>query len=466
MAPQAVDAVILGAGSAGERAAQLLAEAGRDVVVVERRLVGGECPYFACIPSKAMLISAAARAALTSAVEVSAISGPIMLQSADEAWLRAVRRRDQIADHHDDSAHEKALREAGVRLIRGAGVITGAHTMTVEGDDRATLSFDHLILATGSRPVIPDLPGLREAHPWTFEDAWTTRRRPKSLLIMGGGAVGCEIAQTFARFGTVVTLVEQETVGAGLEPEIAEDLADILRTDGVEVREHTGVDSVKPSDGLVSATIDGQAQDFEQMVVATGMTPRVDDIGLDALGLDSDGIDSHGIEVDGRGRLAGHDNVWAIGDVTDIAPFTHTANYQAAVVADNILGRDQTADYRAIPSAIYTAPSIAATGMTRQQARDSGVDVASTVFDLGDTARAAVGQDSAGRLVLVADKSTKTLVGASLVAPSAAESISELSLAIRAKIDLDVLADVVHPFPTWTEGFGPAIQTLIQQLAS
>jgi pyruvate/2-oxoglutarate dehydrogenase complex dihydrolipoamide dehydrogenase (E3) component len=454
------DVAILGGGSAGERLATTLAGAGRDVVVVERRLVGGECPYFACIPSKAMLISAAARATISAAVEVGAASQPLSLQSGDEAWIRAVRRRDAIAAGHDDADHEKALRRAGAHLLRGRGRITAPGRMDVEGDAGTTsITFEHLVLATGSTPVIPPVEGLEETRPWTSEDAWTARRRPASLLVLGGGAVGCEIAQAFARFGTTVTLVERGTVGAGLEPELAADLAGLLREDGIEVLEGVEVERIRRHDGRVTAVAGGRELDAEQVVVAAGTAPAVDGLGLELLGLDPGDL-----QVDERLRVRGARHVWAIGDVTAIAPFTHTANHHADVLADVLLGGDRRADHSAIPRAIYTSPEVAGTGLTRAEAREAGIDVAAIAVDLRDTARAAVEAEAAGHLVLVADRARRVLVGASLVSPAAGECITELSLAIAAQVPVDVLAHLVHPFPTWSEGIGPAYAALLEEL--
>ncbi len=206
-------------------------------------------------------------------------------------------------------------------------------------------------------------------------------------------------------------------------------------------------------------TIDGEDITADELVVAAGMSPRLEGLGLETIGVD---IDDFGI--DGHGRVVGCTDVWAVGDVAGIAPFTHTANYQAGIVADNIRGGDRVADYTAIPRAIYTSPEVAATGLTRAQAQEKGIDVVSIAFDLNDTSRAHVDVESAGRLVLVADRARRVLVGASVVGPSAGESISELSLAVKAGVSVDLLADLVHPFPTWSEGFDPAFDRLLEAL--
>lgn len=453
MSTTRADVAVLGGGSAGGRVAQLLAEAGRTVTLVERRLVGGECPYFACIPSKSMLVDAAAAAARHD-------GDPMALHRAFED---AVARRDEVAAHHDDTDHVTVLVEAGVTLLRGTGTVTGPGGMVVQGTDATSeVTFDHLVVATGSAPVVPDVPGLRDADPWTYEQAWTTATLPASLLVMGGGPVGCEIAQALARFGCQVTLVEQADVGGPVEPETADDLADLLRRDGVQVLTGIEVESVARTEGgVIEVTFGGVTGTFEQVVVATGMAPR-----LEGLGLESIGIDPADLQVDDRCGVLGHEQVWAVGDVTDIAPFTHAANHQAEVVADAIGGGSRTTHHRAVPRTIYTSPEVAAVGLTRAQAAAAGIDLESVAFDLADTARGAVDTARAGRVVLVADRAEGVLVGASLVAPSASEVVGVLSLAIEARIPVaDLVEHLIHPFPTWAEGIGAAMDDLLDALS-
>ncbi len=461
MRTQHVDVAVLGAGSGGERLATELAGRAVDGAVGERRRVGGAGPFFACIPSKAMLVSAAARATVGAAEDLGATGGPIVLQPGAEAFLRAVRRRDEAAAGHDDGDHVKSLHDAGAQLIRGEGRVTGAGSLEVVGPDGTTqVAFDHLVIATGSQAVVPDVPGLADATPWTYEEAWTARRRPRSMLVLGGGPVGCEIAQAYARFGADVTLADASSLlGGAEEPEIAADRRRALEDDDVTVLEGVDLDRVEPADGGHVAVFGDRRVAVDQIVVAIGTRPRTGGLGLERLGIDPDDL-----RTDDRCRVEGADDVWAIGDVTDVAPFTHTANYQAAIAAANILGEDATADYRAIPRAVYTSPEVAAVGLTREQAEEAGIDAVSVAFDLGATARASVEGVAAGRLVLVGDRSDRTLVGASLAGPSAGESVSEFALAIKARATADLLADLVHPFPTWTEGFGPAIEDLCDAL--
>ena len=446
--PDHVRVAVLGGGSAAERLAGLLAGEGVDVAVVEPHLVGGECPYYACIPSKVMLLTAAARTAIGRAHDVGAADAPLDPGDGAEAYRIAARRRDEAAADHDDADHVRSLRDKGVHVIRGEGRVCEPGRLAIDtGEGSHELRYDELVLATGSTVVVPDIPGLAEAEPWTFVEAWTATERPASMLVIGGGAVGCEIAQAHARFGTSVTLVEgEELMGGGVEPETAEDLVALLRTDGVDVRTHAEVSGVDAAGQGWRATLaDGGTVTVERIVVATGKRPVVDGLGLEHLGLDPDDLADARLTIDDACRVEGADHLWAIGDVAGIAPFTHTANYQGWVAAQNLLGRPTTADHRGIP---------------RTEAEEAGHDAVHVVFDLADTARGSVDPADAGRLVLVADRSSRLLLGASLLAPAAGESISEFALAIRAEIGVDLLAELVHPFPTWSEGFGYALHRL------
>lgn len=467
MTPPMSNIVILGAGSAGERLATLVADDGHDVTVVEDRLVGGECPFFACIPSKSMLLQAATRATIREADQELAEDAQAVLRPGPDAFADAASRRDEAADHHDDSAHEKNLLQAGVTLVRGRGKVASPSRLVVTTDDgEQQIDYDQLVLATGTSPVIPDLDGLADSDPWTFEGAWTATELPGSMLIMGAGPVGCEIAQTYVRFGSRVTLVDQKAVlGGKEEPEIAEDLRAVLEADGITVLEQAEVTRVEQNDddrSVVHVSMqDGEEQQVvvDRVVVAVGMKPNLD------VGLDVFGVDPKDFAVDDHCRVQGAENLWAIGDVTGKAPFTHGANYQARIVAKNLTGTDATADYRSMPRAVYTSPQMGATGLTRSQAEAQGIDVVSVVFDLDDTARGAVDDDDAGRLVLVADRGDGVLIGASGIGPAVAESISEFSLAILTRTPVSTLTQVIHPFPTWSEGFGPAIQDLADALS-
>ena len=322
------------------------------------------------------------------------------------------------------------------------------------------------MLATGSHPVLPPIEGLDDVPTWTSDEALTALDAPRSMLIMGGGAVGCELAQAFALFGVEVTLVEAAPQLLGREePSVAAALHGALWGRGINVLLGVEVTSFsRGAAGGACARLSNETTiEVERVLIAVGRQPTTDGLGLDALGI---GVGARGeIEIDSACRVRGHDHVWAVGDVTAIAPFTHTANYQARVVIDNIQGGDRHADYRAIPRAVYTDPAVASVGMTEEAARDQGIDALSATYDIAHTARAATEGSSGGRLVLTADKDKAQLIGAAAIGPHADEWIGEAVVAIRAQIPLSVLADVVHPFPTFAMAYEPPLRELARRCA-
>jgi len=443
------DVVILGGGSAGDLLARILAKSGRSVAVVESGRVGGECPYVACMPSKSMLHYAHnnhARRMQGSPVDDAS------------AYTEAVRRRDEIAEQRDDRHAALELRTAGATLVRGRGRIARSGAVTV---GERTLTGAHLVIATGSRPQMPNIVGLDGAPTWTSDQALSSMRRPASLLILGGGAVGCELAQMFARFGTATTLVEESGQLAGHEqPRIADRLADFLVAEGIDLRLNTRVLEIQswPGLGARARLSDGTCVEAERLLLAAGRRPASEDLGLAVLNIQRD--ESGAIPVDAHCRVAGQDHVWAAGDVTGLAPFTHTANYQARVVADNIMGIDRVADYSAIPRAIYTDPPVASVG--RHPDPHAGDELIQASVELDDVARSLTDGGS-GLLVVTADRATRQLVSASAIGPKADEWMVEATIAIRARLPLEDLCDIVHPFPTYGEAFEPVLRDLLEQ---
>jgi pyruvate/2-oxoglutarate dehydrogenase complex dihydrolipoamide dehydrogenase (E3) component len=446
------DVVVLGAGSAGEWFAHL-AKAKR-VAVVESERVGGACPFIACMPSKAMLRAAEVRHLLSSAHKVGAVGEPIALGDGAAAYAAAVERRDAITARRDDSGHARDLTRAGVTVVRGRGRVAAPGIVDVDG---RRLVYVDLVIATGSSPVIPHIPGLDTVPAWTSDQALSSAERPASLVILGGGPVGCELAQIYARFGTRVTVVESaERLLPREEPSIAEHLAGALRDSGVTIRLGTGVQDVeKVALGARLTLEDRRVLTAERVLIATGRRPNVVDLGLDALGIRPEAT---GIAIDEHCRVRGQEHVWAAGDVTGIAPYTHTASYQARIVLANLLGTAMTADYRAIPRCVFTDPPVAAVGLTIRQAQEAGHVVAVAEVPLAETSRWTTdGAEGEGTAILVADRARRILLGASIIGPRADELIGQAALAIRAEVPLDVLADVVHPFPTYGEAFEPPL---------
>jgi dihydrolipoamide dehydrogenase len=431
MASEHAGVLVLGGGSAGENIASELAKSGVEVTLVEDGLVGGECPYLACMPSKAMLHAA----------------------GDGRSWQDAVRFRDDVAAHRDDTEAAERLAEAGVQLVRARGVVTAPGRIRA-GDHE--LTYDDLVVCTGAQARIPSVDGMDKVDPWTSEDALATDELPDRLLVLGGGPIGCELAQVYATFSSRVTLIESAPHLLPGEPAfVGELVADALRDRGVEIVTSIEATAVRrEANGTVTVELgDAGRRTGDRLLVATGKRPRTDGIGLDVLDVTVD--DAAALVTDDRCRAG--ERVWAAGDVTGVAPFTHTANYQARVVVANLTGRDRRADYRAIPRAVYTDPAVFCVGRTDE-------DLVTAELDLEETARAAVERPGPGRVRLYADPRSRTLVGAAVVGRDADEWGGELTLAIRAGVTVDVLADVVHAFPTFAEALEPPYIDLAERL--
>jgi len=457
------DVVVLGAGSAGEWVAGAVADAGGSVALVEKLRIGGECPYVSCIPSKAMLRSAQVRALARCAADLGGAPGRVEVGAAADAFAAAVRRRDDLSQRRDDSDKAASIQDRGATLIRGRGRVTGPGRVDVGGRE---LAYRDLVVATGSRPAVPPVDGLAGVPAWTSDQALSAADYPAAVVILGGGAVGCELAQVYAGFAVHVTLIEPAGQLAGAEePSLAAELARRLQSAGVSVRVGMSAARAEPAPGGSAKVIlqDGSVVVADRVILAAGREPVASDLGLETLGVtvQEDGT----VSVDDHCRVQGQENVWAAGDVTGIAPYTHGADYQGRVVADNLLGGCATADYTAIPRVIYTDPPLAATGLTEGQARAEGLDVVVATTDLQELARSHTDGSAGGTLVLVADRKRGVLVGAGAVATSVDDWISEASVAIRGQVPLRILADVVHPFPTSAQAYELPLRELARQLA-
>jgi dihydrolipoamide dehydrogenase len=441
------DAVVIGSGPAGEVAISRLAEQGLRVALCERELIGGECAYWACIPSKTLLRPAEAQA---EARRVAGVSEP------GTDWPQVAKYRDFMIRDLDDTNQETGYRDQGVEVHRGEARINGPGRVEVAG---TVLETDRIVIATGSDARIPAIDGLEQTGYWTNREATTLKELPTSIVVLGGGPVGIELGQFFVRFGTKVTLAQSaERLIDREDPAVSALIADALREDGIELRTGAHATSARREDGeRVLVLDDGTEARGQELLIATGRSPRVENLGLQSVGIEAD---PKGITVDERCRAA--DGVWAVGDVTGVMPFTHVGMYQARIASADIAGHPARADYSAIPRVVLSDPEIAAVGLTEQQARAEHIDVATSRVELAEAiARPWTYQENpGGALGLLADRRRKVLIGAWAVAPLAGEWIHQAALAIKAQIPLEVLRDTVAQFPTFSEAHLKGVERL------
>ncbi|MDX1615227.1 MAG: NAD(P)/FAD-dependent oxidoreductase [Candidatus Promineifilaceae bacterium] len=442
------DVIVLGVGTCGEDLSLRLLGAGLDVVGIEGALVGGECAYWACLPSKMMIRAANV---LAEARRVAGLAGQAEV-AADWAPV-AARVRAEASGGWDDAVAVARFEGRGGRLVHGWGRLTGPNTVAV-GDDifRARRG---IVIATGSKPAIPPIPGLDQVDYWTTHDVIQTETLPASLIVLGGGAVGCELGQVLARFGVRVTIVEaQDRLLPAEEPEASAALTAALEAEGLAVLSGAGANRVAAEEGSISVTLaDGATLSAERLLVATGRTVDLSGLGLASVGLDPQ---ARFIEVDDRLRAA--EGIWAMGDVTAKAMFTHVALYQSAIVAAQLLGREHPpARYAAVPRATFTDPEVGAVGLTEAEARAAGRDVVVIVKELGATFRGWLHRAGPGVIKLVAERDSTALIGATAVGPRAGEVLGLLSLAVHQAVPLSDLRSMIYAFPTFFGGVGEAI---------
>ncbi len=444
--------VVVGMGPGGEEVAKRLAEAGLDVIGVEAELVGGECPYWGCVPSK-MIIRAADT--IAEAHRVARLAG------RSEVWPDfapvARRIREEATDNWDDTVAVQRFEKAGGTLVRGRALVSGRGRVAVGG--REFVASRGVVIGTGAVPVIPPIRGLADVPYWTNRGAVAAEKAPASLIVLGGGAVGLELAQAFARFGTAVTVIEAApALLAAEEPEVVAAVTDVLRSEGLQLRLGAKAVRVDRSGADISVELeDGSSVTAERLLVSVGRRPNVRGLGLDHYGLD----ESAGrLAVDERLRTA--DGLWAVGDVTGIGMFTHLAVHHARIAAADILGEPLTpADHTALPRVTFTDPEVGSVGLTEAAARDAGHEVRTATAQTSESARGWIhGPGNAGLIKLVVDADTGVLLGGTAAGPRGGEVLSMLTLAVHARLTVDVLRTMIYAYPTFHRGVADALARL------
>ncbi|MDT4941363.1 MAG: hypothetical protein QOJ34_1452 [Pseudonocardiales bacterium] len=458
------DLIVIGLGPGGEEVAGAVARSGRSVLAIDERLVGGECPYFGCIPSK-MIVRAAD--ALAEARRVDQLGGHAEVRP-DYAPV-ATRIRDEATTDWDDAIAVDRLTGHGATFVRGTGRLAGR-----DEDGRFTVQVGNdthvgatVCLATGTSPAIPPVPGLADLPRGVDELVWTNREIlrspavPASMVVIGGGAIGCELAQGFARFGAAVTVIEAAPhLLMPEEPEAGALIADVFAREGITVRQGVGVQSVAAGgDGAVVTLADGSAATGEKLLVAAGRRPNLSDIGLETVGLDPG---ARSLDVDEHMRVDGVDGLYAVGDITGRGAFTHVSVWQAKVLTAHLTGEPEPyGGYEALAWATFTDPEVGRVGLSEQQARDKGLSVRVGTQQLAANTRGWIwGPGNDGFVKLVEDADRGVLVGATVVGPHGGELLGMLTLAVHAKVPIATMRTMHYAYPTLHRAVSEAIQAL------
>ncbi|WP_020523561.1 dihydrolipoyl dehydrogenase family protein [Catelliglobosispora koreensis] len=447
-----VDVVVAGLGVAGEEVAGKLAEAGLSVIGIEGRLVGGECPYYGCVPSKMMIRAANL---LAEGRRIPGMAGACEISPSWEPV--ATRIRDEATDNWDDKVAVDRFTGKGGRFVRGWAKLDGPGRVLV-GDDvfEATRA---VVIGTGTSPAIPPIEGLSGTPYWSNREAVAATQAPESLLVLGGGAIGLELAQAFSRFGSAVTIVEAlDRIAAAEEPETSAMLAKALGAEGIQISTGNGVKAVSYDDGRFTLTLnDGQTLSGEKLLVATGRKTELGNIGAETVGLNPK---ARFIEVDGRMRAG--EKLWAVGDVTGKGAFTHMAMYQAGIAIRDILGQEgPPADYRTVPRVTFTDPEVGSAGITEAQARERGLTVQTGISQTSSSARGWIHKaGNEGFIKLVADADRGVLVGATASGPAGGEVLGALTVAIHGEVPVEKLRHMIYAYPTFHRGIEDALRDL------
>ncbi|MDF1605613.1 NAD(P)/FAD-dependent oxidoreductase [Nocardioides sp. YIM 152315] len=456
MTEREVDLVVIGTGPGGEALATGAAKAGLDVVAVEKHLVGGECPYYGCIPTKMMVRGSDVVAEVRRAA---AVAGEATISPA---WSAVARRiNEEATTGWDDSIAWDRLLDAGATVRHGVARLTGVGRVAVDvaGELQTFTARRGVVLNPGTRPAIPPIDGLADTPYWTNRDAVRATELPGSVVIVGGGAIGCELAQVFARFGVRVTVVQHGLrLLAADEPEASALVAEAFAAEGIRVL--TGVEPRRASyaDGSFTLDLDtGEQLSADKLLVAAGRTPNLDDLGLETVGLDPA---TRVLETDERLRV--QERLWAIGDVTGKGAFTHVSMYQSAVALRDVLGEEGApARYHAVPHTTFTDPEVGGVGMTEQQARDAGLSVRTGLTRLEQSSRGFThGPGGHGVIKVVEDADRGVLVGATAMGPAGGEILGFLAVAVHAEVPVDTLRTMIYAYPTFHRAIESALADL------
>lgn len=438
MTSHACDVVVIGLGPGGEALVARLAGAGLDVVAVEAELVGGECPYWGCIPSK-MIIRAANVIAETRRVAQLAGASTV----TPDFSVVARRIRDEATDNWDDTVAADRITAAGARLVRGHGRLRSDRIVAVGRD--TIVATKGIVLNTGTTAAAPPIPGLADTPFWTNRDILKTEQAPASMIVIGGGAIGLELAQAFSRFGTEVTVLEvAPRILAVEEPEASELIAGVLDAEGISVHAAISIDAVAHDGNRFHVTCGSKTFEADQLLVAAGRKSRLDDIGLETVGVEP----SRFIEVDDAMQV--RDGLWAIGDIVGRGAFTHVSMYQSERAARSILGEELGPYDSSLPRVTFTDPEIGAVGLTEAQARDQGIDVRVGIAKIPESSRGWLHKaGNEGLIKLVIDVERDVIVGATSAGPMGGETLSALAFAVRAEIPLATLRNTIYAYPTF-----------------